>query len=116
MSHTPEFPPLTPLSMHLLLALAEGDRHGYALMQAVRQQSGGTVRPGTGSLYAAVQRLVDDGLITVVPEDDRPSGRRGNTYRLAAIGRRAAGAEVERMRALLNLASGRKILSETEGG
>ena len=116
MSHTPEFPPLTPLSMHLLLALAEGDRHGYALMQAVRQQSGGTVRPGTGSLYAAVQRLVDDDLITVVTGDDSSSGRRGNTYRLTSAGRRAAGTEVERMRAMLNLASDRKIISEAEGG
>ena len=116
MPHTPEFPPLTPLSMHLLLALAEGDRHGYALMQAVRQQSGGTVRPGTGSLYAAVQRLVDGNLITVVTADDFSSGRRGNTYRLTADGRRAAATEVDRMRAMLSLATDREIVSEPEGG
>ena len=116
MSDAREFAPLTPLSMHLLLALAEGDRHGYALMKAVREQSGGAVRPGTGSLYAAVQRLVDDGLITVVPGGDQPSGRRGKTYCLTASGRRAAGAEVERMRSLLDLASDRRILPESEGG
>jgi DNA-binding PadR family transcriptional regulator len=106
--------PLTPLSMHILLALAEEDLHGYALMQAVRQQSGGAVSPGTGSLYAAVQRLVDDGLITVVTSDDRASGRRGSTYRLTDAGRQAASAEAKRMRGVLTLASDRKIIPEPE--
>ncbi len=106
--------PLTPLSMHILLALAERDLHGYALMQAIREQSEDTVRPGTGSLYAAVQRLVDDGLIAVVTQEDQGS-RRGNTYRLTAVGQRAAGAEAERLRGVLTLAAHRKIVSAPEG-
>ena len=55
--------PLTPLSMAILLALAGGDRHGYALMQEIEEQTDGALRPGTGSLYAGLQRLMADGLI-----------------------------------------------------
>ena len=109
-----EHAPLTPLSMHILLALAEKDLHGYALMQAIREQSAEAVRPGTGSLYAAVQRLVDDGLIAVVTPDDQTSRRRGNTYRLTPSGQRAAGAEAERLHGVLNLASARKVISGPE--
>ena len=111
---TNQHPPLTPLSMHILLALAEKDLHGYALMQAIREQSGDTVRPGTGSLYAAVQRLVDDELITVVKQEDQGS-RRGNTYRLTPVGQGAAGAEAQRLQAVLTLAAHRKIVAEPEG-
>jgi DNA-binding PadR family transcriptional regulator len=99
--------------MHILLALADEDLHGYALMQAIREQSGGAVRPGTGSLYAAVQRLVDDGLISVVPSDEENS-RRGNAYRLTAAGKRAAAVEAERLRGVLSLAD-RKIAADAEG-
>jgi len=104
--------PLTPLSMHILLALAEHDLHGYALMQAIGEQSGGAVRPGTGSLYAAVQRLVDDGLIVVVDDDAQESGRRGNAYRLTAQGRRAARDEAKRLSGVLDLARARRIITE----
>ena len=114
MTEAREHPPLTPLSMHILLALAEQDLHGYALMQEIRQQSGGAVSPGTGSLYAAVQRLVDDELISVVPADE-PSGRRGSTYRLTRTGRGAAGAEAKRLQEVLDLASERKIVAGPEG-
>ncbi len=114
MTRTLEHTPLTPLSMHILLALAEKDLHGYALMQAIREQSAEVVSPGTGSLYAAVQRLVDDGLIEVVTQDDQTSRRRGNTYRMTPIGQHAAGAEAERLRAVLNLASDRKLIPGPE--
>jgi len=107
--------PLTPLSMHILLALAEKDLHGYALMQAVREQSGDAVRPGTGSLYAAVQRLVDDGLLAVVPSDEQDA-RRGNAYRLTESGRRTAAADAARLRDVLSLAAEREIIPEAEGG
>ena len=115
MTTAPEHAPLTPLSMHILLALAEEDLHGYVLMQAIREQSAGAVHPGTGSLYAAVQRLVDDDLIAVVTQDDQASRRRGNTYRLTPAGRDAASAEAGRLRGVLTLASDRKISSEPEG-
>ncbi|MGD8817032.1 MAG: helix-turn-helix transcriptional regulator [Acidobacteriota bacterium] len=100
--------------MHILLALAGQELHGYALMQAIRDQSGNTVRPGTGSLYAAVQRLVDDGMIAEVPEA-QPDARRGNAYRITPAGRRTAAGEAARMREVIRLATDREILSESEG-
>ena len=115
MTNAREQPPITPLSMHILLALADEDLHGYALMQTVREQSGGAVSPGTGSLYAAVQRLVDDELIRVVTTDEPSSGRRGSTYCLTPSGRDAAGAEAQRMQGVLALASNRKIVPEPKG-
>ena len=57
--------PLTPLSTAILLGLAEGARHGYAIMKEVERQTDGRLTPGAGSLYAALQRLQDDGLIAV---------------------------------------------------
>ena len=107
--------PLTPLSMHILLALAQEDLHGYALMQAIREQSEGAINPGTGSLYAAVQRLVDDGLIRVRSTADPASRRRGSTYRLTATGRRAAATEATRLRGVLALASERDLAPDPEG-
>ena len=71
------------------------------------------MRPGTGSLYAAVQRLVDDGLISVVSSED--GGRRGNTYKLTPAGQTAAGSEAERLRGVLALAAQRNVVSEPEG-
>lgn len=105
---------LTPLSMHLLLALAETDLHGYALMQAVREQSGDTVRPGTGSLYAALQRLLDDGLIEIAQPDEATSGRRGNTYSLTESGARAVVAEAERMRGVLALVAKHELAPDPD--
>ena len=54
--------------MAILLGLSDGDRHGYALMKEIERQTDGALKPGTGSLYAALQRLMDDGLIEESPE------------------------------------------------
>jgi DNA-binding PadR family transcriptional regulator len=99
--------------MHLLLALAGRPLHGYALMQAVEEQSCGTVRPGTGSLYAALQRLVDDGLIEVAAAEAE-SSRRGNSYRLTESGSRAIVEEADRMRAVLTLVSERDLAPDPD--
>ena len=105
---------LTPLSMHILLALADRRMHGYALMQAVEGQSGGTVRPGTGSLYAALQRLLDDGLIAIA-EEDASSSRRGKSYAITELGSRAVLEEAERMRQVLTLVTERDLVPDTGG-
>lgn len=105
--------PLTPLSMHLLLALADRQMHGYALMQAVEKQSAGTVRPGTGSLYAALQRLLDDGLIAIA-EEDAQSSRRGKSYELTEPGSRAVLEEAERMRNVLTLVTERDLVADSD--
>lgn len=105
--------PLTPLSMHLLLALANRRMHGYALMQAVEEQSGGAVRPGTGSLYAALQRLLDEGLIDIA-EDEAGSSRRGKSYALTELGSRAVLEEAERMRNVLTLVTERHLVAASD--
>ena len=68
-------PPLKPAVFHVLLALAEGATHGYAAMQAVREQSGGRIPIGTASFYRHLARLMDDGLVAEAaarPADDDP--------------------------------------------
>lgn len=88
--------PLSPQVLHILLALAEGELHGYGIMQEVEQRTNGTVKLGPGTLYGAIRRLREDGLIEERPAADE---RRRN-YRLTAFGRRVARAEVERLEAL----------------
>jgi len=93
--------PMKPAVFHILVALAEQDRHGYAVMQAVREQSGGRVPLRTGSFYRHLSRLIDDGLVAEVkgPATDDP--RRGAYYRLTAQGRRALQAERARLAEML---------------
>jgi len=103
--------PLKPSTYYVLLALADGERHGYAIMQAVTDMTGGreTILPGT--LYAAIARMVDEGL---VEERDAPhdasGGPRRRYYRSTRLGRVAARAESERLQALLDIARAQKIL------
>ncbi|HZD06014.1 MAG TPA: PadR family transcriptional regulator, partial [Longimicrobiales bacterium] len=111
MSSTPDPRlPLTPLTMAILLALADGDRHGYALMKDVEAQTEGGLRPGTGSLYAALQRLMDDGLIDESPRELAPDeDPRRRFYRLTEEGQAVARAEAERMMRVLALARSRSL-------
>ena len=109
-------PPLTPLSHAILQALAEEDLHGYALAQAVERETDGAVRPGTGTLYAALQRLSDDGLIADSryrpgPDEDQ----RRKYYRITDLGRTAARAEATRLQRVLGLSAERGLLPEQPG-
>jgi DNA-binding PadR family transcriptional regulator len=88
--------PLSPQVLHILLALADGERHGYGIMQEVEARTGGEVRLGPGTLYGAIRRLRNDGLIE---EQPGPDARRRN-YRLTPFGREVARLEVERLEAL----------------
>ena len=96
------FKTLKPAAFHILLALAERDLHGYAVMQAVRQQSGGRIPLQTGSFYRHLGKLIDEGFVLEVPGakgDDDP--RRGTYYRLTARGRQVLVAEQARMSGLV---------------
>jgi DNA-binding PadR family transcriptional regulator len=96
------FASLKPATFHILLALAEGDRHGYAVMQAVREQSAGRVPLQTGSFYRHLSKLIDDGFVLEAPgpkTDDDP--RRGTYYRLTARGRQLLAAEQARLTGLV---------------
>jgi DNA-binding PadR family transcriptional regulator len=110
MPKSPELP-LTPLTMAILLALAKGDQHGYALMQEVEAQTGGAIIAGTGSLYSALQRLQDDGLIADSP--DRPAAgedQRRRYFRITDAGRAAARAEAARMARVLEMARESRLI------
>lgn len=98
-----EMLPLTPLSMAILLALADGNRHGYALMQEIEEQTEGALKPGTGSLYAGLQRLMDDGLIREAAGEPG-ADRRRRYYAITEDGRGVARAEARRMMSVLSVA------------
>lgn len=105
--------PLTPLTTSILLALSAEDQHGYALMQEVERQTRGALRPGTGSLYAALQRLVDEGLI--VESANRPArgeDRRRKYFRITAAGRWLARREMARMARVLEVAREKALISD----
>jgi DNA-binding PadR family transcriptional regulator len=90
----------------MLLALAEGPAHGYAVMQGIRERSGGTVTVSTGSFYRRLSAAIAEGLIeeTAGPRDDDP--RRGAYYRLTANGRRALADERDRLAAVVAAVDG----------
>ena len=97
---------LSPASYQILLALAGRDRHGYLIRKAVEQQTDGAMRLGPGTLYAAIRRLEDAGLVEESPwrPDADLDDRRRRYYRLTKAGRAALHAETERLRATVAFA------------
>ena len=95
--------PLPAASMYLLLALLDGENHGYALMRLVDEQSQGAVRMGPGTLYGTLNRLLTDGLIIETTDDaDRSGNERRRYYRLTNDGSRVAHVELQRLRSLVH--------------
>jgi DNA-binding PadR family transcriptional regulator len=106
-------PALTPLSFHVLLALADHDRHGYGIIKEVEERTGGEVRLATGTLYVAMQRLVEEGLIDEAPARLGPDeDQRRRYYTLTPLGRRAARAEALRLAQLVRVASEKRLVPE----
>lgn len=103
--------PLPSAAFHILLALAGEELHGYAIMRQVKEQTGGRVRLGPGTLYGSIQTLLEEKLIEEVERrDDAGSGdERRRYYRLTAAGRKVARSEAERMADVLRAARARKI-------
>lgn len=95
--------PITEPVLLILLSLAGQPRHGYAILKDAERMSSGRVVLSTGTLYAALHRLLDDCWIEPFLEDESPRGRRA--YRLTAEGRRCLQAEIGRMKRLTRLAS-----------
>lgn len=94
---------LPAASLHIVLALLDGELHGYALMRRVAELSDGGVRMGPGTLYGTLNRLVDDGLIVETTKDAvRADGERRRYYELTATGRAVAVAEAARLRSLVH--------------
>ena len=94
---------LPSASLHIVLALLEGEKHGYALMGDVERISDGAIKMGPGTLYGTVKRLLSDGLIeeTTARNDTEPGDERRRYYRLTADGVRVASAELARMETLV---------------
>jgi DNA-binding PadR family transcriptional regulator len=91
------FLPLSPHQFHILLALTDGERHGYALIQEIERRTAGAMRLGTGTLYTAIARLVELELIA----DTGKADERRRFYRLLPLGRAVAKAETARLEALV---------------
>lgn len=91
--------PLSPASFHILLALADGERHGYSIMQEIAAQTQGQLRVGPTTLYRSIKHMLGDGLI--VEADERPDptldDERRRYYRLTTFGRQVAVAETRRL-------------------
>jgi DNA-binding PadR family transcriptional regulator len=104
--------PLTPISFEILLALAAGDRHGYAILQTVERRLAGVLPMRTGTIYRALARLLDEGLI------DRAAGgeddERRRNYRLTPLGRKIARAEAERLAGQVAAARSQRLLPGTK--
>lgn len=106
--------PLTPLAFHVLLALADRPRHGYAIIQEVGERTGGLIALRTGTLYTLLQRLLTEALIEPEGRADRedPSGRRRH-YTLTPFGRAVVGAEARRLEAVVVEARHKRVLGRT---
>jgi DNA-binding PadR family transcriptional regulator len=109
-----ELLPLTPAVFHVLLALAGGEQHGYAIMQEVAESTGGTIKMGPGTLYGTIKRLLEMGLIE--ESDERPDAHlddeRRRYYRLTALGARVAKAEAERYAEMVRIARQKKLIGK----
>ena len=108
-----EFLPLTPLSAGILLAVAGGARHGYAIIKEIERQSEGRQVPGAGSLYAALRRLTEDALLA---ESEEAAGEGGDArrqyYALTELGREVARLEMLRLAELISTAAARDLVPE----
>ncbi len=107
--------PLTPAVFHVLLALAGGERHGYAIMQEVAASTEGQIKMGPGTLYGTVKRLLEAQLIE--ESDERPDphldDERRRYYRLTGVGEQVVRAEARRYADLVALARGKKLIGKT---
>jgi DNA-binding PadR family transcriptional regulator len=96
--------PLAPAFLHILIALGEGERHGYSIMQDVAERTGGKVRMSPGTLYGSIKRMLEEGLIDELTTGAAGADERRRFYRITRFGRRVAQAEADRLASLLSQA------------
>jgi len=103
--------PLTPAVFHILLALADGDKHGYAIMKDVEDQTNGQIKLGPGTLYGTIKRLLAADLIEEVDERPDPEldDERRRYYRLTGLGRKLAAEENRRLAQAVKVARIKKL-------
>ena len=107
--------PLPPVTFHILLALADGDRHGYAIIQDIEARTNGELKLGAGTLYRSIHRMLEQGL--VIESNRRPpralDDERRRYYRLTPFATAVARAEARRLTQLVRLARARGMTPET---
>jgi DNA-binding PadR family transcriptional regulator len=105
--------PLTPATFQILLSLADGERHGYAIMREVGERSEGTVRLGPGTLYGSLKRLLDAGLVEEGADraDPQVDDERRRYYRITKFGLAVARAEARRMAVMVRVAREKKLIA-----
>ena len=109
--------PLTSMAFEILLAIGDGESHGYGIMRDVEERTGGKTNLYPGTLYRAIARMVDSGLLEELKERPAPDfddDRRRAYYRLTRFGREAARAEAERLEALVGAARVKKFLPDSQ--
>ena len=106
--------PLPAATFHILLSLAEEDRHGYAIIQDVARRTGGALRLSAGTLYRSIQRMLEQGLLVEAQERPDPEldDERRRYYRITRFGEAAARAETARLTELVRLARASGFASE----
>ncbi|RUL69006.1 PadR family transcriptional regulator [Dyella choica] len=105
-------PPLSPAVFHILLALVDGERHGYSIMQAVESDTAGALKLGPGTLYGCLKRMLSAGLVEESEERPDPDldDERRRYYRATDTGLRAVRAELARLAAIVSVAQAKKWL------
>jgi DNA-binding PadR family transcriptional regulator len=106
--------PLTPAVFHILLALVDGEKHGYSIMQEVAAISNGQVKMGPGTLYGSIKRMLEADLIEEADERPDPAldDERRRYYKLTDFGGRVVTAEARRLAALMDAIRGKRLLGD----
>jgi DNA-binding PadR family transcriptional regulator len=106
--------PLTPAVLHILLALAEGERHGYAIAQEVEETTAGRIRMGPGTLYGSIQRMLTASLVeeTAARKRAADEDERRRYYRMTHLGRRVLELELERLADIVRIARTKRLLHD----
>jgi DNA-binding PadR family transcriptional regulator len=110
--------PLTPAVFHILLALADGEKHGYAIMKDVEVQTSGHIKMGPGTLYGSIKRMLAAGLIEETEERPDPAldDERRRYYRITAPGRAVVVSESSRLARAVKVAQEKKVLAYVQAG
>ena len=109
--------PLTPAMFHILLALADAERHGYGIIKEVSMRTDGRVQMGPGTLYGLIKRMLAEGLIEESEErpDPETDDERRRYYRLTDFGHRVAAAEAQRLAQMVRVARAKGLFAKPEG-